>query len=120
MTEEMSLEQLMKQYLDDSRIDIIKMSNITCIFGGTIYQLASEYEKYLNKCREQFINKHCSTSYFRAETIKDSIFRASKPILAGLRVLDGVLSVGSIVLSEDGTEYGKIESMQYLEKDVTG
>lgn len=119
MTEEMSLEQLMKQHLDDSRIDIIKMSNITCIFGGTIYQLASEYEKYLNKCREQFINKHCSTSYFRAETIKDSIFRASKPILAGLRVLDGVLSVGSIVLSEDGTEYGKIESMQYLEKDVT-
>ena len=119
MIEEATNEQMMKQFLDDSRIDIIKSSNITCIFGGTIYRLASEYEKYLNKCREQFINKHCSTSYFKVETMKDHIFRSSKPILAGLKVLEGVLSIGSIVISSDGTEYGTVESMQYLEKDVT-
>jgi len=119
MVEEATNEQMMKQYLDDSRIEIIKSSKITCIFGGTIYILASEYEKYLNKCREQFIRKHCKVSYFKVETMKDHIFRASKPILAGVKVLDGVLSVGSILISNDGTEYGTVETIQYLEKDVS-
>jgi len=117
--EQQSNDQLMKQYLDDSRIAIIKGANITCIFGGTIYILANEYEKFLNKCRKDFIDKHCAFSSFKIETMKDHIFRASKPIVAGVKVLDGILSLGSVVTSNDGTEYGTVESIQYLEKDVS-
>ena len=119
MIEEMSNEQLMIQCLDDSRISIIKSLKITCIFGGTIYKLASAYEKYLNKCRDDFIKKYHAYSMFKAETIKDCIFRSSKPILVGLKVLDGVLSLGSVILSNDGTEYGVIDNMQIAEKDVS-
>ena len=119
MIEELSNDQLMKQYLDESRIAIIKSANITCIFGGTIYILANLYEIFLNKCRKDFIDKHCAFSSFKIETMKDHIFRTSKPIVAGFKVLDGIISVGSIVMSNDETEYGIVESIQHLEKDVS-
>jgi translation initiation factor 5B len=112
-----SEEQLMIQYFDLPKINIICENKIKCIFGGTIYSLISQYEIYLNECRNNFINKYKHVSAFKIETLDKCIFRCSNPIIIGVKVLEGAINIGSIIVHDD-IEYGTIESIQLNNKDV--
>jgi translation initiation factor 5B len=97
-----------------SASDEIKTSPVKVFSSKVIYQLIEDYQKWIEDAEERK-KKEWLDAIIRPAKIKvipKLIFRFSKPAIAGVEVLDGTVKQGYVLLREDGTKAGKIESMQ--------
>jgi len=116
-------ETLMDQHFNTELQNIIRTTKISVIFGGTIYRLADNYNRYLVSCRTKFIRDFGCYSHFRAQSIPKYVFRTSGPILMGVKVTDGVLAVGCIIKfrnpsTGEHTSLGRVSSISLNKKDI--
>lgn len=118
-------DMLFDQYFNDEMQQLIKSMKINVIFQGTIYKLAETYKQYFNEVRNKYIDEFGQYSYFSAETIPKYIFNTSNPIIVGIKMLDGLLGIGSIVMMkkvESGVtkdvELGRVNSIKLNNKEV--
>lgn len=88
--------------------------------GEVIYKLITEYREWLVAKREA-MEKARLDSVARAakfQVLPDYLFRASKPMVVGVRVLAGTLRPGVNLMKTDGKSVGKLKSLQKENKSI--
>ena len=109
--------KIIKKYFG-SMYDQILNSNIKIILGGTIYNLATKYNQHLKSSRERLIAKYKAFSYFEADTITKYVFRTHGPIICGVKVNQGVITIGSAVYDTESNYYGIVNSIKLDSTDL--
>lgn len=92
----------------------IKTSSIKVFFSKVIYQLTEDYQEWI-EAAEVLKKKEWLDAIIRPAKIRiipKLIFRYSKPAIAGIEVLSGTVKQDYMLIREDGTKVGKVESMQ--------
>ncbi|MEM3086307.1 MAG: translation initiation factor IF-2 [Halobacteria archaeon] len=88
--------------------------------GDVIYKLITEYREWLVQKREA-MEKARLDSVARAakfQVLPDHVFRASKPMVVGVRVLAGTLRPGVDLMNREGKPIGQLKSIQKENKPV--
>lgn len=117
-TDDKESKVLMKQYFDEEKLVMIKNAKLNVIFSGTIYKLAEKYNKYLETCKQEFVNSYAKYSTFQATSLPKCIFKTKNPVLCGITITDGIIGLNTIVKDSNGKEYGIVQSIQHNDKDV--
>lgn len=106
-----------------SDIDKFAQDNgITIFSDAVIYQLLEKYQKYQSELKDKLKQEYIDTAVLpcRLEIIDGCVFNARNPIVCGVRVLEGIVNVGTpiCVSNKDCLELGKIVSMEKDHKSV--
>jgi small GTP-binding protein len=119
LTENIEHAKLLSDNFDDDKQKLIKEYNLKVIFGGTIYRLSSLFNEHIKQSQLGYISKYGVFSQFEAELIPKFVFRTDDPIICGIKMISGVLHIGSEVISSDGKKYyGKVIGIQLEKKDI--
>ncbi len=88
--------------------------------GEVIYKLITEYREWLVRKREAMERERLDSVARAAkfQVLPDYVFRASKPLIVGVRVLGGTLRPGVNLMKTDGNAVGKLKSIQKENKPV--
>ncbi len=88
--------------------------------GDVMYRLLEEFAEW-KLAREAALNAQRRIDWVhpaRFEILPGFVFRASKPAIAGIRVVVGTLRPGTRLLKPDGTEIGSLRGLQKDGKPV--
>lgn len=118
MTEQTDNATVIRQFFDTEVLNLIRINNIHVVIGGTIFKLVAEYNKYIEMNRREFVNKYGSFAQFTATSLPKCIFRENNPILCGVKVNSGVITIGSIITDSKGNNYGTIEGIMLDKKAI--
>jgi len=92
----------------------IKANDLKLFSGNVIYKLTEDYEEWIEAAKERK-KKEWIDAIIRPAKIRiipKLIFRYSKPAIAGIEVLSGTIKQDYPLIRENGTNVGKVESMQ--------
>ena len=118
LTNEIDNETLMHRTFDDEKLRFLRTENIKVIFGGTVFKLSSEFAKHLLTFQKTYVKNYAKYSSYNATTLDKCIFRANNPIICGIKINDGLLTIGSTVRDENDVDYGIIESIEHNKKPI--
>jgi len=97
-----------------SAAEELKNSEVKLFSADVIYKLTEDYEEWLKAAeerkREKWIDAIIRPAKIRI--IPKLVFRYSKPAIAGIEVLGGIVKKDYSLMREDGSPVGKVESMQ--------
>ncbi len=86
-----------------------------------IYQLIEDYGEWVEKVKEEAkrasAKEHATPA--KVKLVAGCVFRQSKPLVAGVDVLAGVVRPGTRLMREDGTIVGRVKSMQCEKESIT-
>jgi translation initiation factor 5B len=68
------------------------------------------------KAREEALNSIARPAKIRS--MPEHVFRSSNPVVAGFKVVDGVLTSGSRLMTLDGKQVGRVKSVQEQNEKV--
>ncbi len=97
-----------------------KELNIKIFKSNIIYKLLEDYENYLKDLldkRKASALKSLVTPV-KLKFLKDNVFRASKPAIIGMEVLDGTLRAGYSLINEDLRKVGEVKAIQVKGESV--
>lgn len=89
-------------------------SNISVFQSRVIYQLAEDYQNWVNQAQERK-KKLKLNSIIRPSKIRiipKLVFRHSKPAIAGIEVMSGIIDRGVDLINDKGQYVGTVESME--------
>lgn len=88
--------------------------------GNVIYKLLEEYSKWVLETKQAQKQQTLASVVFpaRIRLLPNFVFRNSKPAIVGIRVLEGRLKVGVVVMKPDGTKIGTVLGIQSENKAV--
>ena len=89
-------------------------SDIKVFQDRVIYQLTEEYMEWIITAKERQ-KKEKLKSITRPSTIRiipKLVFRNSKPAIAGVEILSGIINRGATLINSEGNYVGKVESME--------
>lgn len=97
-----------------SAADELKNSELKLFSADVIYQLTEDYEQWLKAAEERKQEEWLEAIIHPAKIriIPKLVFRYSKPAIAGVEILGGTVKKDYSLMREDGTQIGKVESMQ--------
>lgn len=97
-----------------SAADELKSSELKLFSADVIYQLTEDYEQWLKAAEERKQEEWLDAIIHPAKIriIPKLVFRYSKPAIAGVEILGGTVKKDYSLMREDGTQIGKVESMQ--------
>jgi translation initiation factor 5B len=114
-----STEQLLSEYIEPDKIQMLNAAGIKVMFGGTIYKLASKFNEHRKNHIENMISRYGSFSNFDADLIPKYVFRNEDPIVCGIKLNSGAIVLGSEVCSSDRSKYyGKVTGIQLEMRDI--
>lgn len=97
-----------------SAAEEIKNFELKLFSADVIYQLTEDYEEWIKKAEErkkkEWLDAIIKPGKIRI--IPKLVFRQSKPAIAGIEVLGGIVKKGYRLIQEDGSKVGSVESMQ--------
>ncbi|MFB6145229.1 MAG: translation initiation factor IF-2 [Candidatus Nanohaloarchaea archaeon] len=104
----------------------VQDKDINVFRSDVIYEIIENYEQWRDDLkrvqRENALNAISRPAKIRS--MPDHVFRSSKPAVLGIKIVDGVLSPGSTLMTLDGDIVGTIKSIQEqnesLEKAMPG
>lgn len=89
-------------------------SDIKVFQDKVIYQLREDYMEWIITAKERQ-KKEKLKSIIRPATIRiipKLVFRNSKPAIAGVEILSGIINKGTTLINSEGKYVGKVESME--------
>jgi len=103
---------------------VLKLANeakIKIMASNTIYKLKEQYLKYIEELDVQLREKYTKLVPYKAGILPKYIFLKCSPLLFGIRIIDGKISVNSKVKATNGEKtliLGKVIGIQKNKKDV--
>jgi translation initiation factor 5B len=97
-----------------SAAEEIKNSEVKVFGADVIYQLTEEYSEWLEAAEERK-RKEWLEAIIRPAKIRiipKLVFRYNKPAIAGIEVLGGTVKKDYLLIREDGSRVGRVDSMQ--------
>ncbi len=94
--------------------DELDHQNVKVFEDRVIYQLTEDYVEWIATARERR-KKEKLASIVRPSKIRimpKLVFRHSKPAIAGVEVMSGIIERGVTLINSDGKEVGIVESME--------
>ncbi|MBC5792541.1 MAG: translation initiation factor IF-2 [Nanohaloarchaea archaeon] len=92
----------------------IEDEGIQVFSSEVIYEIVENYEEWKEelkeKNREERLNSISRPAKIRS--MPDHVFNQSKPAVVGVKVVEGVLTPGSVLMSMDGDRIGRVKSVQ--------
>lgn len=111
--EERAILAFNTQITDQAR-QIARDKGVRIFQSKVIYEIFENYsewkEELQKKQKQQALNSIPRPARIRA--IPDHVFNRSKPAVVGVKVVEGVLTAGSSVMTLEGDKIGKIKSVQ--------
>ncbi|MFB6209549.1 MAG: translation initiation factor IF-2 [Candidatus Nanohaloarchaea archaeon] len=98
----------------DQAREIARKKEVKIFQSKVIYEIVESYEDW-KKDLEQQKRKKALASVSRPAKFRvmhDHVFNSSKPAVVGVKILEGVLTAGSSVMTIGGDSVGKIKSVQ--------
>ncbi|MDG6219818.1 MAG: translation initiation factor IF-2 [Candidatus Thermoplasmatota archaeon] len=105
--------------LPDAEEELLS-TDTTFFQGDIVYKIVENYVEWRDKKKIEMENDSRGEIIYPAkfEILPECIFRQSKPVVVGIRVLAGKLRSGARILREDGRQAGTIKSIQSDGKSV--
>lgn len=98
----------------------VKDEGVRVFQSNIIYKIVEKYgewkQEMSEKKREQALSKISRPAKIRS--MPDHVFNSAKPVVAGFKVVDGVLTPGSSIMNLDGDVIGKVKSVQEENESV--
>jgi translation initiation factor 5B len=111
--EERAILAFNTQITDQAR-QIARDKGIKIFQSKVIYEIFENYtdwkEELKEKQKKEALNSIARPAKIRS--IPDHVFNRSKPAVMGVKVVDGVLTAGSSVMTLEGDRIGKVKSVQ--------
>lgn len=110
-----------KDYISAELRTLLSSNYIQVIISNTIYKLKDEYDKLKNRLKEQLLTKYSSLLDSELEIIPEFVFLKSSPLLFGVRIKDGEITIGTTLFANYNymeTIIGKITSIKLEDKQV--
>ncbi|BAB59593.1 translation initiation factor IF2 [Thermoplasma volcanium GSS1] len=100
--------------------DAIESSDVGVITGDIIYKIVEDTQKWIEERKKQLSQKRKEAMPVPAKIriLPQYIFRASKPVIVGIRVETGQIKVGDNLIRSDGKYAGTIKSIRNDEVSV--
>ncbi|MFT4892588.1 MAG: translation initiation factor 5B [Candidatus Nanohaloarchaea archaeon] len=111
--EERAILAFNTQITDQAR-QIARDKGIKIFQSKVIYEIFENYtdwkEELKEKQKQEALNSIARPAKIRS--IPDHVFNRSKPAVMGVKVVDGVLTAGSSIMTLEGDRIGKVKSVQ--------
>ncbi len=106
--------------LDEARKEA-EIEDIEIIEADVIYHLIDAIERWREKVREDIEAAQPSLTMrpARLAILSNHVFRRSQPAVVGVRILDGMISIGQALIHRDGRRVGTLHSIRSGEDDKT-
>ena len=93
--------------------ELAESKGIRIFESKIIYEILENYEAWNKELQQERRKKKLEEVSRPAEirTLQDHVFRSSKPVVIGMKVVKGVINHGSL-MTEDGEKVGRIKSIQ--------
>ncbi len=87
--------------------------NVEIFNSEVIYEALENYSEWKKQIKDENRQKALDSISRPAEirTLQDHVFRSSNPVVVGMKVVDGVITSGSL-MTEDGEKVGRIKALQ--------
>jgi small GTP-binding protein len=110
-----------KEYVSAELKSLLSANYIKLIISNTIYKLKDEYDKLKNQINDQLREKYSNLLDSTLEIIPEYIFLKSSPLLFGVIIKDGEISIGTKLFTNYNgidTIIGKITSIKFEDKQI--
>lgn len=110
-----------KDLLSSELKTLLLANNIKLIISNTIYKLKDEYDNIKIQFRNQLIEKYSTLLYSELEIIPEFIFLKCSPLLFGVKIKEGDISIGTKLFTNYNgidTIIGKITSIKLEDNQV--
>jgi translation initiation factor 5B len=98
----------------------IKNEEVKVFQSNIIYEIVDSYQEWKEvlqeEAREEALNSISRPAKIRS--MPEHVFRSSNPVVAGFKVVDGVLTSGSRLMTLDGEPVGRVKSVQKQNEKV--
>ncbi|MFO7793414.1 MAG: translation initiation factor IF-2 [Candidatus Nanohaloarchaea archaeon] len=87
--------------------------NVEIFNSEVIYEALENYTDWKKEIKDKNRQKALDSIARPAEirTLQDHVFRSSNPVVVGMKVVDGVITTGSL-MTKDGEKVGRIKALQ--------
>lgn len=95
-------------------------ADLGIVTGNVIYSIVQQTQEWIKKKRLEYeeMKKSSYPVPARIVIMEDHIFRTTKPVIAGVKVLSGRIKVGDTLIKSDGRYGGTIKSIRENEMSV--
>lgn len=93
--------------------ELAESKNVEVFSSNVIYEILDGYSHWRKEIQEGMRQKALEQVSRPAEirTLQDHVFRSSKPVVVGVKIVDGALNHGALI-DEDGEKVGRIKGLQ--------
>jgi len=111
------------EYLFDDEINkMANVSGVKILSDGIIYKLFEKYHNYVDALNNELKKEYPNIiKSFQLKILPNYIFMRKNPLLFGIKVIKGCISIGNSIEATKGTDkllLGKISSIQRNKKDI--
>lgn len=94
--------------------DMLESGEVDVITGDVIYGIVDECQKRLEQKKAELLEekKHQLPVPSKLQIMPEYIFRSTKPVIVGIKVLAGRVKVGDKLLKSDGRYGGTVKSLR--------
>lgn len=100
--------------------EAVKNGDLRVFQSDIIYEIVDSYQEWKQalqeEAREEALNSIARPAKIRS--MPEHVFRSSGPVVAGFKVVDGVLTSGSRLMTLDGEPVGRVKSVQEQNEKV--
>lgn len=100
--------------------EAVKNEEVKVFQSNIIYEIVDSYLEWKQalqeEAREEALNSISRPAKIRS--MPEHVFRSSNPVVAGFKVVDGVLTPGSRLMTLDGEQVGLVKSVQEQNEKV--
>ena len=98
----------------------VKNADVRVFQSNIIYEILDKYQEWKQALQEE-ARKEALDAISRPAKIRsmpEHVFRSSNPVVAGFKIVDGVLTAGSRLMTLDGESVGTVKSIQEQNESV--
>lgn len=112
--------------IDKQAGELFQERNVEIFRSGIIYELIEGYNKWQKELEEQKREKalEAVSRPAKIRVLEERVFRSSNPAVVGVKIEQGVLNPGTMLINQDGETIGRVKSVQEendsLDKAVKG
>lgn len=94
--------------------ELSETSNVKIFHSQVIYNLLESYTRWIEQTKSEEKKQAFSNLITPSKFVllKDHCFRASKPLVVGVEILEGTLKSGADILDSSGTKIGQLKQIQ--------
>lgn len=100
--------------------EAIKEEDVRVFQSNIIYEIVDSYQEWKQalqeEAREEALNSISRPAKIRS--MPEHVFRSSNPVVAGFKIVEGVLTSGSRLMTLDGEPVGQVKSVQEQNETV--